>query len=321
MEVDDESQEIYGIKLLRAYDDPDRDEVFYTLAWSYDEDNNGGPVIAFGGVRSVVRIIYCNGPGLKDKKFIGHTNAINEMKFHPTLPHILLTASKDHSMRLWNIKTEICVAILGGVNGHRDEVLAIDFDAMGNHVVSGGMDHNLKIWKLSTEEISEAIKNSDTYYDVKRVRSFPTLHVHFADYTTRNVHRNYVDSVKWFGNTFLSKSCENSIVWWKPGNLGDKELNLNTNSVSVIHTFDVDDSELWFVRMDVDPSQRFLSVGNSIGKIFLFDMDSDTPNLKPSVMSNIKATKPIRQVSFSRNSDILIASCDDGKIWRWDKRD
>lgn len=319
MEVDD--QENYGIKLLRAYDDPDRDEVFYTLAWTYDEDNQGGPVLAFGGVRSVVRIIYCNGPGLKDKKFIGHTNAINEMKFHPALPHILLTASKDHSMRLWNIKTEICVAILGGVNGHRDEVLAIDFDTMGDHVVSGGMDHNLKIWKLATDEISEVIKNSDTYYDVKRVRSFPTLHVHFADYTTRNVHRNYVDSVKWFGNTFLSKSCENSIVWWKPGNLGDKELNLNTNSVSVIHTFDVDDSELWFVRMDVDPSQRFIAVGNSIGKIFLFDMDADTPNLKPSVMSNIKATKPIRQVSFSRNSDILIASCDDGKIWRWDRRD
>lgn len=319
MEVDD--LENYGIKLLRAYDDPDRDEVFYTLAWTYDEDNQGGPVLAFGGVRSVVRIIYCNGPGLKDKKFIGHTNAINEMKFHPALPHILLTASKDHSMRLWNIKTEICVAILGGVNGHRDEVLAIDFDTMGDHVVSGGMDHNLKIWKLATDEISEVIKNSDTYYDVKRVRSFPTLHVHFADYTTRNVHRNYVDSVKWFGNTFLSKSCENSIVWWKPGNLGDKELNLNTNSVSVIHTFDVDDSELWFVRMDVDPSQRFIAVGNSIGKIFLFDMDADTPNLKPSVMSNIKATKPIRQVSFSRNSDILIASCDDGKIWRWDRRD
>lgn len=65
-----EDSDFCGIKLIRAYDDPDREEVFYTVAWGHDQ---GSPIIACGGVRSVVRIIYTNGPGLKEKKFIGHS--------------------------------------------------------------------------------------------------------------------------------------------------------------------------------------------------------------------------------------------------------
>lgn len=216
--------------------------------------------------------------------------------------------------------SQLQVAILGGVSGHRDEVLALDFDVHGRYCVSGGMDHNLKVWKFDTEEMDAAIESSETYWDVKRVRSFPTLHIHFADFTTRSVHRNYVDSVRCFGNTFLSKSCENCIIWWKVGNLNEP-FNLTATNATPIHSFDVDDCELWFVRMDLDMRQRYLAVGNSTGKIFMFDLDSEAPTEKPSVLSHYKCTKPIRQVSFSRDGDILVCVCDDGKIHRWDRKD
>ncbi|XP_077664148.1 polycomb protein EED isoform X3 [Eretmochelys imbricata] len=273
------------IRLLQSYVDADADENFYTCAWTYDS-NTSHPLLAVAGSRGIIRII--NPITMQCiKHYVGHGNAINELKFHPRDPNLLLSVSKDHALRLWNIQTDTLVAIFGGVEGHRDEVLSADYDLLGEKIMSCGMDHSLKLWRINSKRMMNAIKESYEYNPNKTNRPFISQKIHFPDFSTRDIHRNYVDCVRWLGDLILSKvKC------------------LLFSHICLYSLI-----------------SKMLALGNQVGKLYVWDLEIEDPHkAKCTTLTHPKCAAAIRQTSFSRDSSILIAVCDDASIWRWDRQ-
>jgi len=111
------------LNLLQAYRDANDQEELYAVAWTCNPAT-GAPWILVGGLLGVLKIIDTSANAVVHS-LTGHGEAINEIRTHPTQPQFVLTASKDHSVRLWNVQTSCCVAVFGGDDGHRNEVLSV----------------------------------------------------------------------------------------------------------------------------------------------------------------------------------------------------
>lgn len=137
------------------------------------------------------------------------------------------------------------------------------------------------------------------------------------------------------------QSCENTIVCWKPGLLGNTAIKMSNNVVTVLHRFEYRECDIWFMRFSIDSWNKVIfitnlnnsttlvlmatfpqvmALGNQVGKTFVWDLETDDPTTsKHLVLTHPKCVTAIRQTALSRDGNVLLCVCDDATVWRWDR--
>jgi polycomb protein EED len=308
------------VEHVLSFVDEDKTEELWCSAWS--ATSRGTPILVVAGKNGILKGIDC----LTFKVeviLVGHGDSINELKTHPVNDQLMFSASKDNSIRLWNLRTCVCVAIFAGDKGHRAQVCSIDVNMLGNLLISGGMDTSINIWNLDSPAIREAIKKSDEEPRRPGNLSFRTISEQNPIFSTSLVHvGGYVDSIQWFGSHILSKSTRNEVVLWAP------DAARGPGKFIKLREFVLPYATLWCIRTDIFVPHNIFAVGNDKGKVFVYSLSDSQEgkvvktgkeaftqvNTHQLELEHRECKKAVRQVAFSPNGGHLVYCCDSSCI-------
>ncbi|KAF8103929.1 hypothetical protein N665_0182s0036 [Sinapis alba] len=301
-----------GISLLHSFTDEDTEESFYTVSWACGVEGNS--FVVAGGLKGIIRVINVDDK-MVHKTLVGHEGSVSEIKTHPTKPQLVLSASEDGSVRLWNMETGVCILRFAGTGGHPSEVLSVDFHPSDKHrFVSCGMEATTKIWSM--KEFWTYVEMSFTWKDDDDPSKFPTQVVQFPVFTASDPSA-LLTCNRWCGDNILSKSNVDEILLWQPK---FKENSPREGDFYGILGYPIPDSYSHSHRLigfSCDLNMNFVSIGNNKGNIYVWDLKSYPPVLF-TMLSHYQSKSMIRQTAMSVNGNTILATSEDGTLWRWD---
>ena len=243
-----QQQQQLPFSVLQTYLDEAADEEFYVCKWSHrlysstrkkrkrarkeaKRKELSLPLLLAAGKRGVLRVIDPSLGGLSWTAR-GHGGSINDIAVHPTKPALALTASRDQSVRLWNLESRCCVArFAGGDGAHVAEVLSVDWHPSDPLAfASSGFDSSVKVWSL--EGIAGAVEASfgeggrrgrrarrgpdgGDETDDRPFAPFAPRIVPSPRFTSQRVHLRVADCVRWLGpGVILSKTVDDRVLCW-----------------------------------------------------------------------------------------------------------
>ena len=237
------------------------------------------------------------------EELIGHKNDINDLKFLTVHQNILLSASSDSTVRVWDAKIKKLLCIYGGPFGHPSHVLTLDFHFSEQFIASAGFDQVVMFWDIDFV-LKKYNKDGDPNFKcvLKTKPFFETL-----------VHENYIDTVKFIGDLVLSKSTNGVILLWKPMFNDEKDHHF------IIQKLLYSSSKIWYIKFHLNLAENLLFIGD-VGGMYIFDLNNhkNTNTAMPDACAQVGAKYKneilFRCVCYDSIRHLVIVGKDNGKL-------
>ena len=161
----------------------------------------------------------------------GHEKGVWDIAFAPLYGHLLLSASTDKTIKVWNFKNDPeDYTNMRTYYGHEQAVRSVSYSADGASFVSGSFDRTMKVWDLESGTCTASFTNGSLVNQVLYSPAEPFVVMSACknrtvmQYDLRsgemvqeyNYHLDSVNSVTFYdgGNRFMSTSDDKKILLW-----------------------------------------------------------------------------------------------------------
>ena len=236
-------------------------------------------------------------------ELIGHKNDINDLKFLIKHPNILLSASSDSTVRIWDIKTKKMLCIYGGPFGHPSHVLTVDFHFSEQFIASAGFDQVVMFWDI--DFVLKRYINNENNFKKCLLKTKPFFETF--------IHENYIDTVKFIGDLVLSKSTNGVILLWKPMFNDEKDHHF------IIKKLYYTSSKIWYVKFHLNLIENLLFIGD-VGGMNIFNLNNNKysntamPDITAQIGPKYKNDILFRCVVYDNVRNLVITGKDNGKL-------
>jgi len=255
------------------------------------------------------------------KKYTGHTKGVNMVEFFPSTGHLLLSASLDGRVKIWDVYGDRNVKRT--YYGHSEAVRSIHFSNTGVQFLSSGFDRLVRLWDVETGQAVGTFTNRKMGYQVKFYPNDNNIFLMAAsdnriyqwDARTGQVCQEYnyhlqpCNTVTFFdeGRKFLSTSDDKKLLVWEfdiPVPIKYiQEPDMHSMPAIVMHP-----KQDFFVGQSMDNTIVTYACGEKVKQ-----------QKKKTFTGHVNAGYAC-QPGFSPNGKFLISGDGQGKLHFWDWR-
>lgn len=252
--------------------------------------------------------------------FRGHSKGISTLKLFPGSGHLLLSASLDNTVKLWDLYHE--GNCLRTFMGHSKAVRDVAFSNDGRRFLSSGYDRKVKLWDTETGQCLDSFSNGQTAYCITFHPDEDKQHIFLAGMSDKK-------TLQWDINThsitqeYTSHLGPVNTITFVDGNRrfvttsDDKTMRGWDYDIPVVIKYIADPTMHSMPAVTLSPNKKWLAAQSMDNQILTFAAEGFKQNRKKVFKGHTVAGFGC-QVGFSPDGKFLSSGDAEGNVCFWD---
>ncbi|CAO3574193.1 unnamed protein product [Mortierella alpina] len=251
----------------------------------------------------------------------GHTKGVSAIRFIPKSAHLLLSASMDSKVKLWDVYHDR--RVLRTFLGHSKAVRDVTFNNDGTRFLSASYDRNMKLWDTETGQCISTFSTKKIPYVVKFNPDEDKQHVFLAGCSDHKIYQFDTRSGEVIQEYDQHLGPVNSITFVDDNRRfvttsDDKSLRAWEYDIPVVIKYIAEPDMHSMPAVALSPNQKWLACQSLDNQIFIYGAKDRFRQNRKKLFSGHMVAGYACQPSFSPDGRYLSSGDSEGNLWVWD---